>query len=41
MMNKVVILGASGTGKTTICRILGEKLNVKILHLDSVYWKRN
>ncbi len=40
-MNKVVILGASGTGKTTICRILGEKLNVKILHLDSVYWKKD
>ena len=40
-MNKVVILGASGTGKTTTCRILGEKLNLKILHLDSVYWKKD
>jgi adenylate kinase family enzyme len=40
-MNKVVILGASGTGKTTICRRLGEKLNLKILHLDSVYWKKD
>lgn len=40
-MNKIVILGASGTGKTHTCRILGKKLNLKILHLDSVYWKRN
>jgi adenylate kinase family enzyme len=41
MMKKVVVLGASGTGKTTVCKILGEKLNLKILHLDSVYWKKN
>ncbi len=40
-MNKVVILGASGTGKTTICRRLGEKFNLKVLHLDSVYWKKD
>ncbi len=40
-MKKVVVLGASGTGKTTVCKILGEKLNLKILHLDSVYWKKN
>lgn len=40
-MNKFIILGASGTGKTTTCRIIGEKLNLKILHLDSVYWKKD
>ena len=38
---KIVILGSSGTGKTTLCRKLGEKLNTNILHLDSVYWKKN
>jgi len=41
MMKKIVILGPSGTGKTTLCRELGEKLNLKILHLDEVYWKKD
>jgi len=41
MMKKIVILGASGTGKTTTCRMLGKKLNIKVLHLDSVYWKKD
>ena len=36
-----MLLGPSGTGKTTWCRNIGEKLDLKILHLDSVYWKRD
>jgi adenylate kinase family enzyme len=38
---KICVLGASGTGKTTLGRMLGEKLNIPILHLDSVYWKKD
>lgn len=38
---KIVILGSSGTGKTTLCRMLGEKLSIPILHLDSVYWLKD
>ena len=38
---KIAILGGSGTGKTTLCRMLGEKLLIPSLHLDSVYWKKN
>ncbi len=41
MMNRIMVLGPSGTGKTTICRILGKKLGLKVLHLDSVYWKKD
>lgn len=40
-MNRIVILGPSGTGKTTLGRNLSEKLNIKSLALDSVYWKKN
>ena len=38
---KFIILGPSGTGKTTICRNIAHKLHIKPLHLDSIYWKRN
>ncbi|MBN2604749.1 MAG: AAA family ATPase [Bacilli bacterium] len=40
-MNRIVILGASGTGKTTLCRKIGEKRHLEVLHLDSIYWKKN
>lgn len=40
-MKRVIILGPSGTGKTTLCKRLGEKLGLTILHLDSVYWIKN
>lgn len=36
---KILILGPSGTGKTTVCREIASKLNIEALHLDSVYWK--
>jgi len=36
-----MILGPSGTGKTTVSRLLGEKLGLKILHLDNVYWEKD
>ena len=39
MMNRILIMGPSGTGKTTLCRNLGKKLGLEVLHLDSVYWK--
>lgn len=40
-MKRIMILGSSGTGKTTLCRRLGEKLHLNTLHLDSVYWKKD
>ena len=38
---KIAVLGPSGTGKTTVCRKLGKKLNITSLHLDSVYWLKD
>jgi adenylate kinase family enzyme len=38
---KILVLGPSGTGKTTICRELSKKLTIPPLHLDSIYWQEN
>ena len=40
-MNKIAVLGGSGTGKTTLCRMLGELYDIPYLHLDSIYWKKD
>ena len=40
-MKRIMILGSSGTGKTTLGRFLGKKLNIPTLHLDSVYWEKD
>lgn len=36
-----MILGPSGTGKTTVARILGELCGIKELHLDQIYWLKD
>lgn len=40
-MKRIMILGSSGTGKTTLSRFLSQKLKLSVLHLDSVYWKKD
>ncbi|ASN05434.1 P-loop NTPase family protein [Virgibacillus necropolis] len=39
-MNRIMVMGASaGVGKSTFARKLGEKLDIDVYHLDSLYWK--
>ncbi|MGJ9381920.1 DNA topology modulation protein [Salipaludibacillus sp. CF4.18] len=38
-MNKIILIGSSGSGKSTMARQLGDKLNVDVYHLDSLFWK--
>lgn len=38
---KIVILGYSGSGKSTTARNIGQKCNIPVLHLDTVYWLEN
>lgn len=40
-IDRVVILGASGTGKTTACQKIADKYGLVPLHLDSIYWKKD
>lgn len=38
-MQRIVILGCAGSGKSTLARRLGEKLDLRIVHLDALFWR--
>lgn len=38
-MQKIMIIGSGGSGKTTLAKRLGEKLNVPVHHLDNYFWQ--
>lgn len=40
-MNRIIIIGAPGAGKTVLSNYLGEKLNIPIYHLDQLFWNSN
>ena len=38
-MDRILIIGCGGAGKSTLARQLGEKLNLPVVHLDKLFWK--
>lgn len=38
-MQRIVVIGSCGAGKSTLARTLGEKLALPVIHLDSYYWQ--
>ena len=38
-MERILIIGCGGAGKSTLARQLGEKLDLPVVHLDTLYWK--
>lgn len=38
-MRRVLVIGNSGGGKSTLARRLGEKLGLPVIHLDMLFWK--
>ncbi|ODT85663.1 hypothetical protein [Phenylobacterium sp. SCN 70-31] len=38
-MRRVLIIGNSGGGKSTLARRLGVALNIPVIHLDVLFWK--
>jgi adenylate kinase family enzyme len=39
-MEKIVIIGSAGAGKSTLAQELGFILNIKVYHLDRIFWQR-
>lgn len=40
-MKKIIIIGVTGSGKSTLSEKLSQKLNIPYIQLDSLYWKPN
>ena len=40
-MERVVIIGCGGAGKSTLARALGEKTGLPVVHLDKLFWRPN
>src|SRR5215470_7625258 len=38
-MQKILVIGSGGAGKSTLAKRLGARLNLEVIHLDKVYWK--
>lgn len=38
---KILIVGCGGAGKSTLARIMGEKFNLPVIHLDKIHWLPN
>lgn len=38
-MNKIILIGSGGSGKSKLARKLGECLNIQVYHLDRLFWK--
>ena len=38
-MERIIIIGCGGAGKSTLARQLGEKLGLTVVHLDKLFWK--
>ena len=40
-MNKIIVIGCPGAGKTHFAKKLGERLHIQVHHLDTYFWKEN
>ena len=37
-MQRILVIGCSGAGKSTFAKELGQKLNIEVIHLDALFW---
>ncbi len=38
-MERIMIIGCGGAGKSTLARVLGEKTGLPVVHLDKLFWR--
>ena len=38
LMKRILVIGSGGAGKSTFAKRLGEILELKVIHLDSLFW---
>ena len=38
-MERIMIIGCGGAGKSTLARQMGDKLGLPVVHLDKLFWK--
>ena len=41
IMNRISIIGGSGTGNTTLAKNLGKQLNLPVYHIDGINYLDN
>lgn len=40
-MNKIIVIGSPGAGKSTLSKKLAKALNIPLYHLDNLFWNKD
>lgn len=38
-VQRIAVIGSPGSGKSTLSRVLGDKLSLPVVHMDRLYWQ--